>query len=61
MPWCLYPADVNIRLGDLKVMVYGFSVISAVRPPVEREYDESDLERDTAGTGSASGNNGILG
>ncbi len=42
-------------------MVYGFSVISAVRPPVEREYDESDLERDTAGIGLASGNSGILG
>ena len=31
--WCLKPDSVNMRVGDLNVMVYGFSFISAVRSP----------------------------
>ena len=50
-----------MRVGDLKVMVYGFSVITDVRSPEETDHSLSPFSTDTAGTGGSSGNNGIFG
>lgn len=59
--WCFSPAAVKIRVGDLKVMVYGFSVISAVRPPVVRERVDSSLFKDELEIGLSSGKRGMFG
>lgn len=59
--WCFSPAAVKVRIGDLKVMVYGFSVISAVRPPVVRERVDPSLFKDELGIGLSSGKRGMFG
>lgn len=35
-PWCFGPAEVKVRVGDLNVMVYGFSVMTAFKPAVAK-------------------------
>lgn len=59
--WCLGPALVRVRVGDLNVIVYGFSVISAVSPPVVNDLAVPELVRVTFEIGLSSGNRGILG
>lgn len=42
-------------------MVYGFSVISAVSPAVDRIVAVSDLDNEMSGMGGTSGNKGMAG
>lgn len=60
--WYLGPANVRVRWGDLKVMVYGLVVISAVRPPVAMETESGDLFMAAcAGAGGLVGNSWMEG
>lgn len=52
---------MRILVGDLKVIVYGFSVISAVKPPVVKVSDDSSFFKETSDMALALGKRGMFG